>query len=130
MKVDDIKKLAMKGEMPADELQAPDWCLWFRLRDVYSDYAAGRITKDEGAERTEQCLRQYDHDCELLAVAGNILIEHGKWWRDLERTANAYQTDRTLDNADRFLDAVYGMDSHGWFGKVADTYTPDKEVTP
>lgn len=50
MTVDEISRFAASGRKP-DGMTTLEEVLFYRLRDIYADARAGRVTNQEGAER-------------------------------------------------------------------------------
>ena len=106
---DDINKYAYAEVKPDSVLTCPDWLLWFRLRDVYRKYRSGDISMDQGEKEKRMAVKQYELDNGALIGAEKILQRNANMWAEIELAASAYMMDRTIENADRFIDAVYGV---------------------
>ena len=104
-----ISKFAYMDQMPETEMTCPERCLWYALRDVYRRYHAGEITKGRAAMDKLAALRQYDLDAGKLLEADRVLTRNATMWMEIELAANMYRMDRTLENADTFVGAVYGV---------------------
>ena len=85
------------------------WLLWYMLRDIYTEFAAGTLTKEQGAERKRQAMDIYNRECEYMCRTMMLCDRIQKLWKDLEATSSAYRKDRTLDNADEVMRVVYGF---------------------
>lgn len=108
MNLDELTMSAYKESMPdVSELTVPQWLLWYRLRDVYMDYKRG--SKDaQGAEaEKKRILRQYDQDCKDWMNAKDVWNHMSQFWKYVEPSAQAYAKNPTVENADRFFEAVY-----------------------
>ena len=95
--------------MPVEAMTCPERALWYALRDIYSQFRRGLIDKRKGEELKLKALRQFDLDNQAISNAMKILKEHARFWQSVERTASAYRLERTLENADAFLEAVYNV---------------------
>ena len=106
---EDINKYAYAETVLPAGAPCPDRCLWFSLRDIYRQYRSGEISKEEGEKRKNRALRQHEHDSGCLTSAERILKNNARMWMEIELSGSAYALDRTLENADRFINAVYGV---------------------
>ena len=110
MTKEQISKYAFMNELPEGiELTCPERCLWYALRDVYRRFASGELTKEQGDAEKNKSLRQFDLDTGELIQARKILQRNSNMWMEIELAGSAYGMDRTLENADAFFQAVYGV---------------------
>ena len=109
MTKEDINKLAFIESMPDIDMTCPERCLWYALRDVYRQYRSGEITVAQGDAAKHKAIRQYEIDAGILAEAHRIIRHHAAMWMEIELAASAYSMNRTLQNADAFISAVYGV---------------------
>ena len=93
--------------MPVEAMTCPERALWYALRDIYSSYKRGVITKAKGEELKNKAMRQFAIDNQAISSAMKILKEHANFWKSVEQSASRYRLERTLENADAFLEAVY-----------------------
>lgn len=109
MTKDDISKLAFVNDLPSVEMTCPERCLWYALRDVYRRFAAGDLTKAQGDEEKRQAVKQFTSDSKKLELADKIIKRNAEMWAEIELAASMFAIDRTLENADAFIRAVYGV---------------------
>ena len=102
-----INRYAYAEQIPDIQMTCPERCLWYTLRDVYRAYRAGDITKAAGEQKKRAAMKQYDIDCGVVDSALKIVLHDAKMWKAIEIAHIAYNADRTLENADRFIEAVY-----------------------
>ena len=93
--------------MPEEAMTCPERALYYALRDIYSQYRKGIITKSKGEELKLKAMRQFELDNQAVSSAIRILKEHANFWKSVETAANHYRLERSLENADAFLEAVY-----------------------
>ena len=105
----EISAYAAKNEMPDSGMTYIDWLLWYMLRDIYREYSAGELTKEQGAERKRQAMEIYQRECELNARYRELCSRVSELWKRLEEASSAYRKDRTLENADKMMEIVYGF---------------------
>lgn len=91
-------------EMPTG-LTGPEQRLFLSLRMLYHQRRAGIIDRDTAVREKKKLVRAFDYEkfqdkCGKHSVA---------LWKAAEGGANAYGRDRTLENADRVMEAIYGV---------------------
>lgn len=105
----EVSALAAKGVMPDKGMTYVSWLLWYMLRDIYNEFSAGTLTKEQGAERKRQAMEIYDRECEYLCRTLETCDRVAKMWRDVEAASTAYRKERTLENADEMMRILYGF---------------------
>lgn len=105
----EVSEYAAKNEMPESGMTYIDWLLWYMLRDIYNEFSAGMLTKEQGAERKRQAMSIYEKECEHNARTTALYHHVSELWKSVEAAAAAYRKDRTLENADEMMRAVYGF---------------------
>lgn len=105
-----IAKLAAQNKHPPD-MDPLDDLLWYWLHDVYAGFTAGTIDAETGAERKAEAIRRYETILVQNAVYESIVECHSKMWRELEQAVNRYNAERTLQNADKVIQTVYGLNA-------------------
>lgn len=103
------ERLAMRGDTMPGGLNAADQVCFQGLAFLYSRYRAGIISK-EAASAEKKLIVMRCVEAKRAAAFGEKCSQHAvKLWRNVEQAANAYQTDRTLENADKLIAAIYGI---------------------
>lgn len=108
MTVDEISQYASKGFLPNDDVSAPDRCLFYNLLHIYNKYKSGELSKIQGEEQKQKALRRHEKD--LLEYKGvrDVYVRQSKLWKEIERSGSEYRLNPSIENADKFLAAVYG----------------------
>ena len=119
MTKEEISKLAYMGDKPDEPMNCAERCLWYAMRDIYRGFQAGSITKEQGDAEKRKAFKQYDLDIGDLLQAKAILARNASMWAEIEIASIAYGMDRTVENADAFMRAVYGVKM-----KPQQTYQP------
>ena len=88
-------------------MTCPERALFYTLKEIYSDYRQGTISKAKGEDLKNKAMRQFEIDNGAVMSAMRILREHAQFWKSVEMSASRYRLERTLENADAFLEAVY-----------------------
>jgi len=109
MTIDAINKHAFMDDPPDTVLTCPERCLYFNLRDLYREFKAGLITKEQGEKKKREAVSQYKKDRDALDFAEKINQNSADMWQRIEGASLRYIRDRTLENADAFMEAVYNV---------------------
>ena len=109
MTADQISQLAARQEMPPDGMTYVDWLLWYMLRDVYRDFKAGKLDAQKGAERKQHSLSIWEKESFRVRQLNELADSAGKLWKRIETAADTYRLNRTLQNADRLIEAIYNV---------------------
>ena len=86
-----------------------DWLLWYMLRDVYRDFKAGKLDAEKGAERKQHSLSIWEKESFRVRQLNELADSAGKLWTRIETAADTYRLNRTLQNADRLIEAIYNV---------------------
>ena len=108
--LDDIVKYAARDVLPdrMDVWSDTTQLLYYRLRDMYRAFKSGTITKQQGETQKAQIIRQTERADRDINDLLSQVRHHAELWKRIEHTGTMYAQNRTLDNADRFFEAVYG----------------------
>jgi hypothetical protein len=109
MTIDQIAKLAAQNIVPTDKLSLAESLLWYRLRDLYRNFSQGSISKENAAAEKQKIVKQYNRDNALFGFYDSYVAKSAQMWRNIESAATAYRTNKTIENADKFVEAVYGV---------------------
>lgn len=109
MTKEEISKFAYMDKMPEADMTCPERCLWYELRDIYRQFRSGKLTKEKGDSEKNAAIRRYELETNKAELAKRILKRQADMWTEIELAGNMYGMDRTLENADALLAAVYGV---------------------
>lgn len=109
MTAEEIIKLAAKGKLPEEPLPCPERCLFFAMRDLYRQNKSGEISKEEGRSQKQKVMNQFRHDCEQLDYSKTIFSFHANMWKTIELAGSRYMKEPSIEHADEFVKAVYGV---------------------
>lgn len=104
-----IAVMAAKDSLPSEKLSLAEWLLFYRLRDLYRDFRTGKVTKSGGEKRKGEITRQFEIDCQNELFVERCAAKNGELYKSIESAATAYRENKTLENADKFVEAVYGV---------------------
>ena len=109
MTIDQISKLAAQNIVPSEKLPLAGMLLWYRLRDIYKAFAEKTISREKAAEQKQRAVKLYSEDSAAEKETERYMAYHAELWRSIEVAANAYNAGKTIENADKFMGAVYGV---------------------
>ena len=107
--VQEISSLAAKGQMPAFGMTYYEWLLWYELRDVYDEWRRKTTSEEKLKARKESAVARYDKLKTAEKTHSDDCRRIANLFKDIEEAGIAYRKDRTLDNADRLMNIVYGL---------------------
>lgn len=109
---DEISSYAAKNEMPDSGLTYIDWLLWYMLRDIYAEFRQGTLDKERGADRKKHAIEIWEKETFNNEQSRQLAFRVADLWKRVELAASQYQKDRTLENADLIIVALYGFMSN------------------
>ena len=112
---DEYERMAMHGDQMPDGLSLPYQCYYQLLSALYFRYRRGEISKDSAASEKRIAFHNANTAHDVFERVRSSSERYAKMNIRIERAANAYAKNRTLENADLLYKALYGME-------------PDKEV--
>lgn len=109
MTIDELSALASKNERP-DGAEPQDLLAWYELRDLYREFRAGRISKDQGGREKVRIIFDRQKYAEQIESVRGELQRNASFWKSIEQAATEYNLNPTIENADKFIKAVYGTE--------------------
>lgn len=104
MTLEELDRCAYVGEGP-EGLNRAEHRYYLEMSHTYALLKLGQIDAEYGKRLKLQAREHYS--AELADVR---LSEHtAKMWAQIEATGSAYRKDKTIENADAFMSAVYGV---------------------
>lgn len=85
-----------------------DLLAWFKLRDLYREFRAGRIDRAEGESRKQSIFRKRNDDASRSQMHLSAQKRIAEFFRTIEVASSAYMKDRTIENADALIETIYG----------------------
>ena len=101
-------------------MTCPERALFLSLKDIYFRFRQGMITKEQGEAQKNKAMRQFDLDTGAFTSAMKILRDNAELWKRIELAGNAYRLERTLENADAFIEAVYNVNIKSMVAEIAE----------
>ena len=97
-------------DLPNADCPMPERVLWWALRDMYSRFRAGQISKEQGETEKQAALQTYQRDKARYDMYVSLTQHQAEMWRDIENKAEAYaKCANRSEEADAFFEAVYGV---------------------
>lgn len=111
MTTEEISKFARTGSLPREsQLTCPERCLYFTLVNLYAEYKERKITAEQGEKEKKAAIMQYQRDTADYLRHRNLIQHYSRLWRNIELAASAYSKEPSIEHADAFLEAVYGVE--------------------
>lgn len=104
MSLEQIEDLAFRGAAMPEGLDMAQQMLFQSFRRLYQYAKLVQMPPEQGKMEKLTILREYDK----RAAQVRWMEKTSAMWKDIEAAANRYGTERTLENADAFFQAVYG----------------------
>lgn len=108
MTIQELKIAAYNGIMPQEPLKSQELALYYQAREAYGQFFDKRITQDEASQRIKSAIMRYNCDVQERQNGIDALRRVGELYKAIELEASAYRKARTLENADKLLEAIYG----------------------
>lgn len=105
----EYERQAARGDPMPDGLSLAEQQTYQAIRYLYAVYRAKRITQAQAAQEKAKMLRELRMMQEKEALVEKSYAKQTAMWKDLETAANRYGTERTLENADKLIEAIYGV---------------------
>ena len=107
--VDELALLASKGTRPTQALTAYEWLFWYECQDIYQDWRNKTGDPDRLKARKEEAVVRYEKAKREKAEISEAAARVAELFKNIEETATAYRKQRSLENADRLMNVVYGL---------------------
>ena len=108
--IDDVRLSAFNLEPePAESWKAPEIVLWYAFRELYRDYREGKIKEDKAKIIKSEIVKRYHVQKTEYETMQNIVRRQAEMWNRIEIAGSRYGTERTIENADAFFEAVYDV---------------------
>lgn len=94
----------LRQPMP-DGLCLSEQKTFLALRFLYAEFDRGVISKEQAALEKQKVIRRMEHEIKTDKMNAQI----AQLWKRIEQPAREYVFDSTIENADKFYAAVYGL---------------------
>ena len=100
-----FERAAFLREPMPDGLCMSEQKAFLALRFLYAEFDRGVIDKEQAALEKRKLLAQMEHELKIDKLNERI----AQLWKRIEQPAREYVFDSTIENADKFYAAVYGL---------------------
>lgn len=103
-RADWLETFALENAPMPDGLSSAEQLLFQKFRYLYAAAALGKISREQGKREKFYILEQFKHD----VADERRWLATTKMWSKIDWAGIRYRRDRTIENANRFVEAVYG----------------------
>lgn len=107
------EKQAMNNEPLPDKLSLEEQSLYLSLRSLYISYRLGGISREQGHAEKNKLLAEFEKRKKLADFAQRRNKHTVAMWKAIERIKAAYRKNKSIENADKLVDAIEGK-IHRW----------------
>ena len=108
--VDEIRKAAFNwSELPPDDLDMPERILWYAFANLYKRFQDKELSKEQGEKLKSRIMVQYQKDRAACDTRNRIVQAQADMWKRVELAGSKYGTERSIEAADAFFEAVYDV---------------------
>lgn len=104
MKPEQIEDLAFRNEPLPKGLNAAEQLLFLQFRYLYRYARLVEMPREQGQREKVMLLKEF----QKRSAHVKHMEKTAAMWKEIEAAGNRYGTNRTLENADAFVAAVYG----------------------
>lgn len=113
MTFQELEEAASQNQTMPRGLDAFEQAAYLSLRCLYSHYRHGEISK-EAAMREKKAIRlAHEERVRVDAVRSDLSKHCADLWKAVEGFTSDYRKERSLENADRVMEAIYGVKMPG-----------------
>lgn len=105
----EIAVFAANGYPIADDTTPEIRALYYRLALLYLQYRFGLISAECGAQEKAAALMKFRKDRDEQMFDKKQRRHMLRFWQNTEAAANEYRLHPSIENADRLLEAIYGV---------------------
>lgn len=103
-----FERAAMRGDPMPEGLRIYEQAAFQALRHLYAMYHRKAISREEAAREKKLIRFQYDRAKADFETNRKNILQNAGMWKKIEEAANRFGRERTLENAEAFVRAVYG----------------------
>ncbi len=105
----EYEREAARGDPMPDGLSLVDQLGYQAIRHLYANYRKGAVGREQAANEKAAILAQMREAKEAEILQKRITENHAKMWKNIEAAAKRFADERTVDAAEGFFKAVYGV---------------------
>lgn len=109
MTSNDITLHAYNGTFPDEPMNMPEMLLYKEIENISLKYKYGMITKDVATTLKTKALADYKHNLTAYQNGIDCANRIADLYKRIELATSAYRKNKTIDNADKLMEAIYGL---------------------
>ena len=109
MTIDDIVLSAYNNTLPNGVMRLSERLLYQTVKCISLEYKAGQLSKQDATDLKANAISDYRADKTEYENGQNSMRRMAMLYKDIELATTAYRKERTLENADRLLEVLYGL---------------------
>lgn len=109
MTTDDIVLAAYNSTLPNGVMRLPERLLYQTVKCISLQYKAGQLSKQDATDLKANAISDYRADKVEYENGIDAMRRQAVLFKDIELATTAYRKNRTLENADRLLEVLYGL---------------------
>lgn len=109
MSIDDIVLAAYNGTLPNGVMRLPERLLYQTVKCISLLYKTEQLTKDKASDLKANAISDYRADKTEYENGQNSMRRMAVLFKDVELATTAYRKNRTLENADKVMEILYGI---------------------
>lgn len=100
-----FERAAMRGEEMPDGLCLAEQRAYLALRILYAEYRKGNIERERASREKRKIINQLEQEIKTDELNAKI----AQLWKNIESPAREYSLNPSVETADKFYAAVYGL---------------------
>ena len=105
----ELKQLAFDNILPLEPLTMPQELFYYKMVNIYNLHRKGALMQSTAAGLANQAVMQLKFNTIKYNDGIEAQQRFGELYKRIELAATAYRKERTLENADRLLEVLYGL---------------------
>lgn len=100
-----FERAAMRGEEMPSGLRLAEQKTYLALRLLYAEYHKGNVAREQAAAEKRKLIMQMNQELKIDKLNERI----AQLWKKIEAPAREYSLNPSIETADRFYAAVFGL---------------------
>ena len=109
MTADEIEDLAFEGRELPEELTGSEALLFLMFRNLYDFARRTEMDREQGKREKGRILAKYRHYQAVEIELDKLHKHYANYWKRIESAAAEYTHSPSIETADKFFQAVYGV---------------------
>ena len=109
MTIDDIVLSAYNNTLPNGVMRLPERLLYQTVKCISQAYKTAQIDAQTASKQKADAISDYRADKTEYENGQNSMRRMAMLYKDIELATTAYRKNRTLENADKMLEVLYGI---------------------